>query len=70
VLSTPPAFVLSQDQTLRRNLRPSEDGSLASWMVERVLIPSDRLTPAGYPDGFHSVRAVKEFRRDESRLPS
>ncbi len=26
VLGTPPAFILSQDQTLRRNFKPSEDG--------------------------------------------
>ena len=33
VLGAPPAFVLSQDQTLRRDLRPSGPEAVGSWIL-------------------------------------
>jgi hypothetical protein len=63
VLSTPPAFVLSQDQTLRRDLQqsPSPEGSRVRYSFGKrstygQALPWPTISiPPEYPDGFSTT---------------
>ena len=71
VLSTPPAFVLSQDQTLRREHDPGPKPGfrLLHWKSRLravATVPRRSLDPARCPDGLVQTRAGRE--RKESRL--
>ena len=76
VLSTPPAFVLSQDQTLRRDCNnsphPKARGLLFIWKAGRPCgqaLPWPTLSiPPEYPDGF-STTTLRWFRHGEPRHP-
>src|SRR3954452_6908490 len=71
VLSTPPAFVLSQDQTLQQNLakqtRPPARGAVASYIWHKPsnqktkldTLLSSQKTPTHHPPPLGSVRGVR-----------
>jgi hypothetical protein len=58
VLSTPPAFVLSQDQTLRRDSEPARRRESSSVLERpaRANTHSGPTDPAGCPAGFRTYR--------------
>src|SRR3990172_2015304 len=55
VLGTPPAFILSQDQTLRKNFKPSEDGLQS--IVRRLVFEKRKLRTSYH----YSVVKVQAF---------
>ena len=75
VLSTPPAFVLSQDQTLRRESEvPEPEGrgfvfGLESARRESTSPDRLQLIPPDCPDGF-STTVCCTLRHGEPRLPA
>jgi hypothetical protein len=57
-LGTPPAFILSQDQTLHQNTHPSQDACDAYWQLFG-LVPSSQRKPNPHAANHASVGKVQ-----------